>query len=93
MAVDILDRRNVQELINYRLLTYELEAKKLKNEISAIAQDSKWLIDNGYSKIDIQVFSSRVTRDWNDAFDSAVKPVVDEIRQSVIDKIIQENNA
>jgi hypothetical protein len=59
----------------------------MKSEVSAIAQDSKWLLDNGYTKIDIQVFSSRVTRDWNDAFDSGVKPVVDEIRQSVIDKM------
>jgi hypothetical protein len=62
----------------------------MKSEVSAIAQDSKWLLDNGYTKIDIQVFCSRVTRDWNDAFNSGVKPVVDEIRQQVIDKIISE---
>jgi hypothetical protein len=28
MAIDLLDRRNIQQLINYKLLTYELLAEK-----------------------------------------------------------------
>lgn len=63
----------------------------MKKELSAIAQDSKWLLDNGYKTIDLEKFSGWVTRDWNDCFDNGVKPNLLEIQQSVVDKMLSES--
>ena len=61
--------------------------KKMKIEKSAKQLDAEWLIKNGYSKVNAEVFCSMVTRAWNDLLDRGIKPNTDEIREDIIKEI------
>lgn len=56
----------------------------MKIEKSAKQLDAEWLIKNGYSKVNAEVFCSMVTRKWNDLLDRDIKPNTDEIREDII---------
>ncbi len=63
----------------------------MKQELSALDQDIRWLNQNGYGKIDPEVFCSMVTRDWSDAHDNGNKYVLlDDIRMNVIEKMLRD---
>jgi hypothetical protein len=64
----------------------------MKKEPSAIEKDYNWIVNNGYTGINLQEFSSRVTRDWIDIKDSNFDSSMNDIRKGVVEKMMIEKN-